>query len=143
MNFQLLNLIQATQDTATTGNVVGAIWLGLMILGVIAVFVTGFTAKKINNISNPTYAKAFVSQLLIGPLSLAGLALFGLYFKAPPILALALAYSVIPIAIYKIVFSSMWREAALIWVVVTVVMAGAGYALALVGLISFAAFTGA
>jgi hypothetical protein len=52
--------------------------------------------------------------------------------------AFALAYSIIPIAIYKIVFSCMWREAALIWVVTTVVMAGVSYLLFLIGLLSFA-----
>jgi hypothetical protein len=54
------------------------------------------------------------------------------------VVAFALAYSFIPIALYKIVFACMWREAALIWVVVTVVMAGTSYLLFLLGLLNFA-----
>jgi hypothetical protein len=139
MNAPLLTLFsQASQQGPSTGDVVGAVWLGLTILGIISIIVVGFTAKKINNISNPSYAKAFVAQLLIGPLSLAALALFGLYFQAPPVVAFAMAYSIIPIALYKIVFSCMWREAALIWIVATVVMGGVSYLLFLVGLLSFA-----
>ena len=65
-----------------------------------------------------------------------------LYFEAPFIVSVAVAYSLIPIFIYKVVFSSMWREAALIWVVVTVVMSGVIYLLTLLGLISFAALSG-
>ena len=139
MDFSVLALVsQASQPPPSAGDVIGAVWLGLTILGIVSVFVVGFMAQKINNISNPTYAKAFVAQLLIGPLSLAALALFGLYFQAPPIVAFAMAYSVIPIALYKIVFSCMWREAALIWIVTTVVMGGLSYLLFLVGLLSFA-----
>jgi hypothetical protein len=139
MNAPLLALItQASQQPPSASDVIGAVWLGLTILGILSIIVVGFTAKKINNISNPTYAKAFVAQLLIGPLSLAALALFGLYLQAPPVVALALAYSIIPIALYKIVFSCMWREAALIWIVTTVVMGGVSYLLFLIGLLSFA-----
>jgi hypothetical protein len=139
MNASVLALIgQASQQGPSASDVVGAVWLGLTILGILSIIVVGFTTKKINNISNPTYAKAFVAQLLIGPLSLAALALFGIYLQAPPVVAFALAYSFIPIALYKVVFACMWREAALIWVVVTVVMAGASYLLFLLGLLSFA-----
>jgi len=144
MNVGVLTMVsQASQEGPSTGDVVGAVWLGLIIIFFIAVIVTGFTAKKINNISNATYSKAFVAQFLIGPLSMAALAIFGLYFEAPFIVSVAVAYSLIPIFIYKVVFSSMWREAALIWVVVTVVMSGVIYLLTLLGLISFAAFSGA
>lgn len=139
MHASVLALIsQASQQGPSAGDVIGAVWLGLTILGILSIIVVGFTAKKINNISNPTYAKAFVAQLLIGPLSLAALMLFGLYLQAPPVVAFALAYSIIPIVLYKIVFSCMWREAALIWIVVSVVMAGASYLLFLLGLLSFA-----
>ena len=115
-----------------------AIWLGLVILFWVAVFTSGFTAKRMNNLHNPSYVKAFLAQFLIGPLTLAGFMLFGLFFEAPPAVALGMAYAVIPIAIYKLVFSSQWSEAALIWVVVTAVQAGVGYALVLAGMISLA-----
>jgi hypothetical protein len=138
----LLILSQAAQEGPSEGDVVGAVWLGLIILFFVAVFVTGFTAKKIENLHNPTYAKAFIAQLLIGPLSAAGLALFGFYFQLPMIAALAIAYTFIPIILYKIVFDTSWGEAAIIWIVVTVVMAGVTYLLTLVGLLSLAALSG-
>jgi hypothetical protein len=40
------------------------------------------------------------------------------------------------------VFDSSWGEAAIIWIVVTVVMAGVTYLLTLVGVLSFAALAG-
>ncbi|MEJ2237140.1 MAG: hypothetical protein P8X82_02485 [Gemmatimonadales bacterium] len=116
-----------------------------MIIFFVAVFVTGFTAKKIENISQPgygNYGKALIAQMLIGPLSLGGLMMFGLYLDAPPILAFAIAYSFIPIVIYKIVFPCMWREAALIWIVVLLVLSALTYVLLLVGWISLSSIIG-
>ncbi|NIM50358.1 MAG: hypothetical protein GTN62_09370 [Gemmatimonadales bacterium] len=136
----LAMLQQGTQPRPST--IIQAIWLGTLILFVVAVFVTGFTAKQINNIHRPTYTKAFIALFLAGPLTLAGFFIFGLFFQAPPLVAFGVAYVLIPIALYKIVFSSMWREAALIWLVVTVVEAGVAYLLILVGLLSLAAVTG-
>ena len=138
----VLALLTVLQDTPSEGDVVGAIWLGLTILGLVAVFVTGFTAKRINNIHEPGYGKALLAQILIGPLSLAGLMMFGVYLDAPPILALTIAYSLIPIIIYRIVFACMWREAALIWVVVLLVQSAVAYALVLLGYLSFGAMFG-
>ena len=138
----VLVLLTILQDTPSEGDIGGAIWIGLTILGLVAVFVTGFTAKRINNIHAPGYGKALLAQILIGPLSLAGLMMFGVYLDAPPILALAIAYSVIPIVIYKIVFACMWREAALIWIVVLLVQSAVAYAMVLLGYISFGAMFG-
>jgi hypothetical protein len=120
---------------------VQAVGLAVTVLFCIAVFVTGFTAKKINNIHRPSYAKAFVAQFLIGPTTLAGFMLFGLFLEAPPLVALGVAYALIPLAIYKVVFSSQWSEAALIWVVVTLAEAGVGYGMILAGMVSLASFT--
>jgi hypothetical protein len=83
-----------------------------------------------------------IAQMLIGLLSLAGLMMFGLYLDAPPILAFAIAYSFIPIVIYKIVFPCMWREAALIWIVVLLVLSALTYVLLLVGWISLSSIIG-
>jgi len=135
-------VLAVVQETVSEGDIVGGVWLGLMIIFFVAVFVTGFTAKKIENISQPGYGKALIAQMLIGPLSLAGLMMFGLYLDAPPILALAIAYSFIPIIIYKIVFSCMWREAALIWIVVLLVLSAVTYGLLLVGWISLSSIIG-
>jgi uncharacterized membrane protein len=143
MSVSLLPILtQAAQEGPSEGDIVGAVWLGMVILFLVSVFVTGFTAKKIENLHHPTYVKAFVAQFLIGPLSLAALAVFGLYFQLPFIVALAIAYTFIPIVLYKIVFDSSWGEAAIIWIVVTVVMAGVTYLLTLVGVLSFAALSG-
>jgi hypothetical protein len=135
-------VLAIVQETVSEGDVVGGVWLGLMIIFFVAVFVTGFTAKKIENISQPGYGKALIAQMLIGPLSLGGLMMFGLYLDAPPILAFAIAYSFIPIVIYKIVFPCMWREAALIWIVVLLVLSALTYVLLLVGWISLSSIIG-
>ncbi len=139
---EILAVLVTLQDTPSEGDVVGAIWIGLTILGIVAVFATGFTAKRINNISGAGYGKALLAQMLIGPLSIAGLMMFGIYLDAPPIVAFAMAYSVIPIVIYKIVFGCMWREAALIWIVVLLVQSAVAYGMILLGYISFSALFG-
>ena len=51
-------------------------------------------------------------------------------------MALAIAYSLIPIFVYKVVFSSQWSEAALIWIVALIVEVGVGYGLTPVGVLS-------
>jgi hypothetical protein len=133
----------AVQEAPRTSTIVQALWLAAVIIFVVSWITTGFTAKRIENLHNPTYGKAFLSQILIGPFSLAAFMMFGLYFRAPPLVAFLVAYSVIPIVIYKIVFScAMWREAALIWIVVFLVQTAVGYGLILAGILSLAAFTG-
>ena len=47
-----------------------------MIVFVASVFVTGFTTKKINNISEPTYGKAFMAIGLGYGLTFVGLVSF-------------------------------------------------------------------
>ncbi len=118
------------------------LWLAGLILFIATVWATGFTAKKINNIHDPSYGKAFIAQLLIYFAFPFMLGLFLLFFKAPLPVALGVPYVVLPIAIYKVVFGSMWREAALIWLVVTVVTVGVGYLLTLVGVLSLAPVMG-
>jgi hypothetical protein len=136
-------IVGATQDAPRESTIVQAIWLAATIIFVVSWITTGFTAKRIENLHNPTYGKAFLSQILIGPFSLAAFMMFGLYFEAPPIVAFLVAYSIIPIVIYKIVFScAMWREAALIWIVVFLVQTAVGYGMILAGILSLAAFTG-
>ena len=139
----LAGIAVLVQEAPRTSTVVQAIWLAAIVIFVVSWITTGFTAKRIENLHNPTYAKAFLAQLLIGPFSLAAFMMFGLYFQAPPIVAFLIAYSIIPIIIYKIVFScAMWREAALIWIVVFLVQGAVGYGLILAGFLSLAAFTG-
>ena len=124
----------AQQPRAST--VVQAVLLGLAITAVFSIFAAGFTAKKIENIHNPTYAKAFIATLLKNLMGMAGFFVFGLFFQAPPIVAFGIAFSVIPITIYKLVFACMWREAALIWLVATLVEGGIFYGLTLAGVLA-------
>ncbi len=136
-------LAQAAQQAPVKeSTLIQALLLAGLIVFIAAVWATGFTAKKINNISNPSYGKAFVAQVLIYFAFPATLGMFLLLFKAPLPVALGVPYVVLPIAIYKVVFGSMWREAALIWLVVTVVVVGVAYLLTLVGLLSLASVMG-
>jgi hypothetical protein len=135
-------LQQTAQSGPQPSTVISTIWVGLLVLAVLGVIVTGFTAKRIENIHNPTYVKAFVAQFLIGWLSMAAFFMFGLFLQAPPLVAFGIAASLVPIVVYKTVFGSMWREAALIWLVVTIVQTGATYGLTVAGLVSLAAMTG-
>jgi hypothetical protein len=145
MHFDMMTaLIWVSQEGPRESTVVQAIGLATIIIFLVSWITTGFTAKRIENLHNPTYGKAFLAQLLIGPFSLAAFMMFGLYFEAPWIVAFLVAYSIIPIVIYKIVFScAMWREAAIIWFVVFLMQTAVGYGLILAGILSLAAFTGA
>jgi len=136
-------MLQQTQTGPAPSTVVQTIWIALAILAVISIVVVGFTAKKIENIHNPTYSKAFVAQFLVGFLATAGFFIFGLFLKAPAVVAFGIAYSIIPIIVYRLVFASQWSEAATIWLVVTLVQAGVTYGLVLAGMVSLAALTGA
>ena len=131
---------QATAPEVSESTILGAVWLAAIIVFVFSVWASGFTAKRINNISNATYAKAFLATFLKGLLSLTGIFMFGLFLKADPIVALIIAYSIIPIIIYRIVFASMWREAALVWFVALIVEGVVGYALFWIGILSLAPF---
>lgn len=117
--------------------VLQAVLLGLAITFVFSVFAAGFTAKKINNIHHPTYSKALLATILKNLLGLAGFFVFGLFLDAPVWVVFGIAFSLIPIAIYKVVFASMWREAALIWIVAFVVELGLGYVLIIAGILNF------
>ena len=144
MHIDLMTAAAATiQEAPRESTIVQAIWLAAIIMFVVSWISTGFTAKRIENLHNPTYSKAFLSHILIGPFSLGAFMMFALYFEAPLLLAFLVAYSIVPIVIYKIVFScAMWREAALIWIVVFLVQSAVGYGLILAGILSLAAFTG-
>ena len=144
MHIDLMTAAAATiQEAPRESTIVQAIWLAAIIMFVVSWISTGFTAKRIENLHNPTYSKAFLSHILIAPFSLGAFMMFALYFQAPLLLAFLVAYSIVPIVIYKIVFScAMWREAALIWIVVFLVQSAVGYGLILAGILSLAAFTG-
>lgn len=130
------------QEAPRASTIVQAVWLAAIVVFVVSWIATGFTAKRIENLHNPTYGKAFLSQILIGLFSLAAFVMFAFYFKAPLLLAFVIAYSLVPIVVYKIVFScAMWREAALIWIVVFLIQGALGYGLVLAGVLSLAAFT--
>ena len=131
---------QGTAPAVAETTIIQAVGLAAIIVFVFSVWASGFTAKRINNISGATYTKAFLATLLKGLLSLAGIFVFGLFLRADPIVALVIAYSIIPIAVYRIVFASMWREAALVWFVALIVEGVVGYALFWIGVLSLAPF---
>ncbi len=123
------------QETPTLSSFVQALWLGTAIVFVISVLSVGITAKKIENLHNPTFGKAFLSVLLIGPFSLVTFLTFAAFFQAHWLLSLVVAYSLIPILIYRIVFAcAMWREAVLIWFVTFVVQGLIGAGLVVAGI---------
>jgi len=143
MTVSSLSMFQQTPAGPAPSTVVQTIWIALAALAIISIVVVGFTAKKIENIHNPTYSKAFLAQMLVGFLATAGFFIFGLFLQAPAIVAFGIAFSIIPIIVYRLVFASQWSEAATIWLVVTLVQAGVTYGLVLAGMVSLAAITGA
>jgi len=130
----VLLTVQQTQPRPST--VLQGVLLGIVILFVFSVFATGFTAKRINNIHKPTYAKAFLATLLKNITSWAGLATAIFFFQLNPIVAFFAVATIFPIVVYRLVFASMWREAALIWIVVFAGEFGLGYLLTVSGLMS-------
>jgi hypothetical protein len=119
-----LALIAQAQSQPSASAILQSVMLGMLIVFVVAVFVTGFTTKKIDNISEPTYGKAFLAtfmkNILFWPVFMIGLTLEGM----PVLGAFALAALVVPV----------------VWLVVSVVEFGLGYGLTFVGLVSFEAF---
>ncbi len=86
-------LAQAAQQAPVReSTVIQTLLLAGLIVFIAAVWATGFTAKKINNISNPSYGKAFVAQLLLYFAFPFLLGLFLLFFKAPLPIALGVPY---------------------------------------------------
>ena len=136
----LLALIAQAQSQPSASTILQSVMLGMLIVFVVSVFVTGFTTKKIENISEPSYGKAFLAtfmkNILFLPAFMIGLTLGGM----PPWGAFAIAAAVVPMLVYKVVYSCMWREAAVVWLVVSVVEFGLGYGLTFVGLVSLEAF---
>ncbi|MCH9015842.1 MAG: hypothetical protein IH877_09190 [Gemmatimonadetes bacterium] len=128
-----------TQEPISVTTLLQAIWLGLAVVFVFSVFTAGFVAKKINNISGATYAKAFLATILKNVVGLSSIA-FMFYLDINPIAALAVASTIVPIIIYRVVFGCprFW-EAILVWLPVVFVEVGLSYMLTLVGLISLGA----
>ena len=137
MSGDVLLAIQQTQPKPST--ILQGILLGIFIIFVFGVFATGFTAKRISNIHNPTYTKAFLATLLKNITSWAGLATTIFLFQLPPVVAFFSVATIFPIVVYRLVFASMWREAALIWIVVFALEIGLGYLLTVVGMMSLGA----
>ena len=127
-----------TPPDATT--ILATVMLGVGIVFVLSVITTGLVAKKINNISEPSYSKAFGATFFKNILFWPGF-MMGLYVtQMNPIIVFAAAATLIPLVIYKIVFGSMWREAAVIWLVVSIQESALLYGLTLAGIMSFQAF---
>ncbi len=137
----LATLLAQAQNQPTASTILQSIMIGMLIIFVFSVGSTLFITKKINNISEPTFGKAFLATILknmfFWPTLLVGLTLEGM-----PILgALAIAAIIVPVLVYKIVYGCMWREALVVWLVVFVVEAATTYGLTLAGMMSLEAFT--
>jgi hypothetical protein len=141
---ELVHSLNTTlQEVPRESSIVQAVWLACVILFIVGVATAGFTAKRIQNLHNPTYSKAFLAQIILNPMSLAVFMYFAFFFQAPLWVALLIAYSLVPIVIFRLTFScAMWREAALIWIVTFVVQGAVGFALAMVGILRIAAIIG-
>jgi hypothetical protein len=136
----LLALLAQAQSQPSASTIVQSMMLAALILFVISVIATGFTTKKIDNISEATFGKAFLAtflkNMLFWPAFMIGLTLEGM----PPLGAFAIAAVIVPMLVYKVVYSCMWRETFVVWLAVSAVEFGSGYGLTLVGLASFEAF---
>ncbi len=132
---------QQTQTQPDIGTLLGTVMAGVGVVFILSVFTTGFVAKKINNISEPSYSKAFGATFFKNILFWPGF-MMGLHVtQMNPLVVFILAATLIPLFIYKTVFGSLWREAAVIWLVVSIQEFALGYVLTLAGIMSFQAFT--
>ena len=129
------------QTPPDASSILYAILLGGGIVFVLSVFTTGYVAKKINNISEPSYSKAFGATFFKALLLGSGFAMASFVTRMNPVIVWAVAATVIPLVIYKTVFGSMWREAAVIWLVVSIQESALIYGLTLAGVMSLQAFT--
>ncbi len=135
----LATILPILPDVPSSTTILQVLWAGLFILFVVSVFTAGFVAKKINNISGATYAKAFVATILKNTVGLFGL-VFMFYLGINPLAALAVSGVVIPIVIYRLVFSCpRFVEATLVWLSVTFVEFAASYMLTLAAIIGLEA----
>lgn len=114
MNAIRLSWQQQPRTELVPSTIIEGALSGLLIMLVVSVVATGFVAKRINNISGATYAKVFLATVLKNITALAGVMVAILFWGVEPVVAVAAVYTVIPIIIYRLVFSSMWREAILI-----------------------------
>ena len=137
----LVPLLAQAQSQPSVSTILQGIMVGMLIIFVFSVGSTLFITKKINNISEPTFGKAFLATILKNmlflPVFLIGLTLEGM----PPLAAFGIAALIVPMLVYKIVYGCMWREALVVWLAVFVVEGAVGYGLTLAGMMSLEAFT--
>ncbi len=137
----LVPLLAQAQSQPSVSTILQGIMVAILIIFVFSVGSTLFITKKINNISQPTFGKAFLATILKNmlflPVFLIGLTLEGM----PPLAAFGIAALIVPMLVYKIVYGCMWREALVVWLAVFVVEGAVGYGLTLAGMMSLEAFT--
>jgi hypothetical protein len=95
--------------TPSFSTIIQGAFLGLFIIFCFTVFTVGFTAKRMQ-IFGASYAKAFLAVALTNIISLPGLLVMG-SMGIPPLLALFLVVTLLPIVIYKLVFSINMMQA--------------------------------
>ncbi len=136
-----VTLLAQAQSQPSASTILQGIMVGMLIIFVFSVGSTLFITKKINNISEATFGRALLATILKNAFFLPTF-LIGLTLKGMPVLgALAIAAIIVPMLVYKIVYGCMWREALVVWLVVSVVEFSVGYGLTLAGMMSLEAFT--
>ena len=134
-------ILTQAQGQPSVSTILQGIMVGLLIIFVFSVASTLFITKKINNISEASFGKAFMATFLKNMLFLPTL-LIGATLEGMPILGVfVIAAIILPMLVYKVVYGCMWREALVVWLVVFVVEGAVGYGLIVAGSISLEAFT--
>jgi len=106
--------------------------IAVILLFAVQVYTTGFTAKKVE-VFDVSYGRALWAAVLVNVSSILIQAILVELLGLPQLLAV-LVLIVAPVFIFKLVFTSTFRQAILIWVAVLAVGVVAGIALVAVAL---------
>ena len=135
ISFMFFVALQTEATRPRPSDVIQALLLGILIVFVFSTVAAGLTAKRLNGIRDATYFKAFGATLLKNMFGWTAVAIFGLYLQAPLLVTAIIAAAIIPIIVYRLVFSCMWPEATMVWLVAFVVEAAVTAGLVLAGLV--------
>lgn len=131
-NLLLFGLAQAESDPRPS-TIIQKMILGILIIFVISVFSARFIAKAVR-VYDSSFGKAFVATLFKNMAGWGSLAFLGLAPGVPHLFALAVSLALVPVFVYKVVFSSETLQAVLIWLGVFVVEFITGVGLSQAGL---------
>lgn len=115
-----LFLVQAAEEEPLPSTIVQRVFLGFLIIFVVSVFATRFVARTVN-ISDATFGGAFMATIFKNMLSTGSFFFFGLAPGVPQALTLLISLALLPILVYKFVFSCETTQALLLWLGVLVI----------------------